>query len=282
VASYWSWGLGRSAAPFAHARAVLASGRVPLLTWEPWILPPPGVDPGGWPVNRPFALARIADGAFDDYVRGWAEALREVGGPVYLRPMHEMNGDWYPWCGTTNGNAPRDFVRAWRHLHAVFTAAGANNVRWVWCPYVVSVPDRPDNSISAYFPGDQSVDWVGLDGYNWGASRPASCWQRFAEVFDRAYRVVTRLSARPVLLAEVGCAEAGGSKAAWLRDARDVLGRSFPRVRAVVWFNVAKECDWRVESSTASLRAFRDAWSGWERSGRAVTGPMTLSTPAGT
>ena len=260
-ASYWSWGLGSVTAPFERARAALENGRTPLLTWEPWTLPPAGADPAAWPGNRSYALERIACGDFDGYVDEWAERLRDLGSPVYLRPMHEMNGDWYPWCGTTGDNSAAAYRAAWRHLHGRFAAAGAGNVRWVWCPYAHSVPARDDNCLAAYFPGESFVDFVSADGYNWGATRAWSCWQTFVDLFAPAYRVLTALSGKPVLLAEVGCAETGGSKAAWLREAAAALRDTFTRVCAIVWFNVDKECDWRLESSPESLRAFREAWA---------------------
>ena len=52
-------------------------------------------------------------------------------------------------------------------------------------------------------------------------------------------------------------AERGGDKAAWIEDMGDKLARRFPKVRAVVWFHANKETDWRVNSSAASLSAFR-------------------------
>ena len=260
-ASYWSWGLGLTPAPFERARAALHDGRIPLLTWEPWALPPAAADPARWPGNRPYALARIVAGDFDPYVDAWAQHLRNLGGEVYLRPMHEMNGNWYPWCGVVEGNSAALYRAAWRRLHGRFTAAGADNVRWVWSPYVHSVPAREENSLAAYFPGDAFVDFVGIDVYNWGITRPWSRWQGFAELFEPAYRALGMLSAAPIIIAEVGCAEVGGSKAAWLADAIDTLRGSFPNVDTVVWFNVDKECDWRLESSGESLRAFREAWS---------------------
>ncbi|MDX1531405.1 MAG: glycosyl hydrolase, partial [Rhodothermales bacterium] len=61
----------------------------------------------------------------------------------------------------------------------------AANVAWVWSPNVVSVPDTPDNDMHRYYPGDAYVDWVGLDGYNFGDHHDEwHRWQSFAEVFE--------------------------------------------------------------------------------------------------
>ena len=47
------------------------------------------------------------------------------------------------------------------------------------------------------------------------------------------------------------------SKARWIKDM--MTARAFPRIDTVVWFNEAKERDWRIESSRSSLRAMRQA-----------------------
>jgi hypothetical protein len=51
----------------------------------------------------------------------------------------------------------------------------------------------------------------------------------------------------------------------------DKLARRFPKVRAVVWFHANKETDWRVNSSAASLSAFRSILA--ERTRRSAAKP---------
>ena len=257
VSYYWSWGLGRSRVPIDFARGLLAAGRCPLLTWEPWRLPVAGRHPADDPE---FGLAQILAGEHDAYIDWFADHVARLPGRILLRPMHEMNGDWYPWCGTTNGNRPDEFVAAWRHLRRRFARRYAVNVDWVWSPYAISVPAVDDNAIARYFPGEEHVDVVALDGYNWGDSRPWARWQTFDEVFAAAYRVVTSLSARPVVVAEVGCAATGGDKRRWLADAWRRVAQDYASIRAVVWFNVEKECDWRVDAPTEIQASFRSTW----------------------
>jgi endoglucanase len=62
------------------------------------------------------------------------------------------------------------------------------------------------------------------------------------------------------MIAEVASSEPGGSKAQWITDAySNVIPNQFPQIKAVIWFNEAKEADWRVDSSASSLRSFRKA-----------------------
>jgi hypothetical protein len=208
-------------------------GRTPLVNWE---------------ARRD--LAAIASGRYDALLRQRARECRAFGAPLSLRWAAEFNGEWNPAYGQ-----PRRFVAAWRHLVQTFRGAGATNVRWVWCPFAAQPPRRHPEQWRQYYPGDRFVDCVGMDGYNWGTTRPWSRWQSFAEIFGPLYRDYA--GRKPLMICEVGSAEAGGDKAAWIRAMGAQLAGRFSRVRAVVWFHANKETDWRIDSSDAALRAFR-------------------------
>lgn len=233
---------------FDHATS---DGRAVMLSLEPW-------SPGGSPEQPKWALSTFLRGDHDARIRDWARGLRDRGHVVYLRPMHEMNGDWYPWSGVRNGNTAADYVAAWRHIHKLFQETGATNVRWVWAPNVLDVPQS--NDLERYYPGGQYVDVLGLDGYNWGTSQPGyGGWLSFEQIYAEAYARVTALGPQPVWLTEVASDETGGDKAQWVRDMFAALKTRYPRVAAVVWFNERKERDWRVTSSPASTAAFVEA-----------------------
>lgn len=248
VSWYQHWGgWGAEFTPEWVATAA-TGGRIPLLTWEPWA-------PGA--VDQPdYRLARIAGGEFDGYITRWANAMATYGGTVYLRPMHEMNGDWYPWGGTVNANSPTLYIAAWQRIHGIFQAAGATNVRWVWSPMVESSPDVPGNALERYYPGTEFVDVLALDGYNWGADAVAyGGWRSFDEVFAAAYARIARLGPQPVWIAETGASATGGDKAGWVRD-MFASAPSYARLEAIVWFNLSKERDWRATSSPEVAAAF--------------------------
>jgi beta-mannanase len=227
--------------------AVTGGGRTPMLTWEPWA-------PGGGTDQPRYRLSRIADGSFDAYMSTFAVALAATGSPVYLRPMHEFNGDWYPWGGTVNANSPALFVQAWRHMVDVFRRAGADNVRFVWSPNNVDVPSS--NRLERYYPGDAYVDVLAVDGYNWGAGKPEfGGWQSFTKVFKPAYDRLRTLGPQPIWLAEIGTSGDGGDKAAWIRD-MFAQARKMDRLDAIIWFNENKERDWRAAPTPEIAAAF--------------------------
>lgn len=234
----------------ADMDVVTARGAAPMITWMPW-------DHEQGPEQPLFTLTSIAGGAHDAYVQRWAEAAADWGKPMYLRFAHEMNGNWYSWSPGVNGNTSADFIAAWRHVHDIFRQAGATNVRWVWSPNVMS---QGVNSFVDMYPGDAYVDWVALGGYNWGPERAYHVWQSMADVFGNSYNVLTGMTSKPLMIAETSSAEGGGDKGAWITQGllNEVPSR-MPRVRAVIWFHENKEADWRVNSSSGALAAFREA-----------------------
>ena len=57
---------------------------LPILAWEPWDHSATGQarSRGAQPAYR---LSRIVDGAFDDYIRSWADGIKDLGYPVGIR-----------------------------------------------------------------------------------------------------------------------------------------------------------------------------------------------------
>lgn len=246
----------------AQATAVSQCGAIPMVTLEMW-------KPTGSASQPAYSLAAINSGKFDAYFTRFARDAAAYGKPVWLRPFHEMNGNWYPWCGTVNGNSPAAFVTAWRRVHGIFRQQGATNVEFVWCPNVDSIDaqgrvNTSANAIKQYWPGGDYVDYMALDGYNFGEGDGQS-WRSFTQIFARPYAEVIALSAtKPLFIAETGCATQGGSKPAWIADMFATSSRNFPRIRGIGWFNANKDRDWRVNSSPISLEAFRGGVSGGE------------------
>jgi hypothetical protein len=232
--------------------AVIKSGRSPLVAWEPW-------RPGGGKDQPDYSLARIAGGAFDGYITQFARSLRDLRATVYLRPMHEMNGNWYPWSGTVNGNSPELYVRAWRHMVDIFRSQGARNVKWVFTPLNEDWPITPENTLENYYPGSDYVDVLAVDGYNWGTKKPDfGGWRTFTTTFEEAYARLAQLGPQPIWIAEVGSSTEGGSKAEWVRD-MFARAQEMDRLNVIVWMDTIdpREGDWRMRSPANVLAAFR-------------------------
>ncbi len=215
-----------------------------------------------WHQRGEHFLGEIVGGVYDDHFRRWADDARADGRRVLLRFGFEFNGNWVGWSGD-----PKAFRTAWRRMHGIFREVGADNVEWVWAPNHVSVPSTAEYEIHRYYPGHDVVDWVALDGYNWGENHDQwHHWESFDSVFARQLdEFAQRYPDKPVMISEFGCVpDRPGRKAEWIRQAyRAVLAR--PAIKAVVWFNYDKgregEHNWRIDSSPESLRAFNETFA---------------------
>ena len=153
-----------------QAASIAARGATPEISWEPW-------DSASARPDQPrYRLRRIIAGDFDAYIARWARQVAAYGRPVRLRFAQEMNGRWFPWAERANGNRRGEFVRAWRHVHAIFARAGARNVRWVWCPVAGSIQ-------ASQYPGRTQVDVLGLAGFNGGTAVFRRQWRSFRVAF---------------------------------------------------------------------------------------------------
>lgn len=242
---YDAWSNGTTF-PISSAQALAATGTKVTVTWEPWD-PAAGVD------QPAYSDARIAGGTFDAYLRSYAQSVKSYGQPITIRFAHEMNGTWYPWSPGVNGNTTAGYVAAFRHVHDVFAHQKVTNVTWAWVP---NIPYAGATSLRSVYPGDGYVDQVGLNGYNFGTTQSWSTWTSFWDLFGPGVTQLRALTARPIWLGEVGTTEVGGDKAAWITDMFTSLA-AHPEVTGFTWFDYDKETDWRIDSSDASVDAFR-------------------------
>jgi hypothetical protein len=224
------------------------NGNVPLVTWEPTT----GAS------TLPDIEVRIARGEYDTYINTWASQMKTfLSGPdgvfgseddrrAYLRLAHEMNGDWYPWGSTLGNNSPADYVAMWRHVKAIFASKGitSTHLQWMWC---VNHDDVGTGVAEQFFPGNDHVDWVAIDGYNWGTSQTWSSWKSPANTYDPMITRLRAISSKPLAITEFASTSSGNGvsgKSQWISDAFSYFVSK--NVKMVVWFNEDKETDWGV------------------------------------
>jgi hypothetical protein len=240
--------------PWTPLENVRQHGAIPILSWGSESIPSS--------VNEPdYQLSDVISGRYDTYIREFATKAKAWGHPFFLRFNWEMNGNWFPWAEGVNGNQAGQYVAAWRHVHDIFTAVGATNVSWVWCPNVEW--NGTLANIASTYPGGEYVDWTGLDGYNWGTN-PAhpGRWETFRQLYRSTYRYITETVApsKPMLIGEVGSTEDGGSKATWIREMLSQIPTEYPKIRALLWFDKFDSgMDWPVETSSTAEAAFAEA-----------------------
>jgi len=251
--------------------SVWANGNVPLISWEPYLC-----SRAGTPVD---VERRAASGDYDAYLTGWADRLQTfLSGPdgrygtaddrrAFLRVGHEMNDDWYPWGAAMGNNAPEDFVAMWHRLRAIFDARGLDPTRlqWMWAVNNIDAGGVP---AERYFPGDAAVDWVAVDGYNWGGYQPSSAWQPPSAVFGDIITRLRAMTAKPLAITEAGSTTAanaagtdgGAGATAKSRWVIDLFGYARAQdVRLISWFNEDQRPDWAVFGGAGGDETFLHA-----------------------
>ena len=201
----------------------------------------------------------IADGDCDAFLQTIGKTFKTFNKPVFLRFAWEMNIGPIDWSTQKTQSTPNDFVQAWRRFHEIVVSQGATNVLWVWSP---NVNTGGSIAYSSLYPGDSYVDWLGLDGYNWGTSKSWTHWESFSEIFQSSYQALVGLApAKPIMIAETNTTDQGGNKAMWYQDMISTqLLYNFPKIKAVIFYNEDRskqeQVNWLITVSPASLDTF--------------------------
>jgi beta-mannanase len=183
-----------------------------------------------------------------------------------------MDGWWWPWGEgrineggpIVNGNESGDFVAMWRHIHDIFVDEQVDNVTWVWCIGQLSTSSQYP-SLSQIYPGDDVVDWIGMDPYNkyrtWLSFSQMITGDRITWLKNTYQELASVAPEKPMMLGEFGSVEKSDdplAKAEWFTDAlSSALPERFPRIQAVIYFNWAlNHPTVAIESSSEAQNAF--------------------------
>lgn len=140
--------------------------------------------------NMEELLEKKSDGKKGQHFDEWRAMLDELADllksakddkgeiiPVQLRPFHEFTGNWF-WWGRTN--KPENYKKAWQEMVSYLQdKKGIHNVLWVFCP------DKPTDEwqvkdggkFEDFYPGDDYVDVVGFDRYDFNDGKFAAGYQ---------------------------------------------------------------------------------------------------------
>ncbi len=226
-----------------------------------------------------YSMQSIIDGRHDRPLREYARRAAAHADPLIIEFGTEVNGNWFPWSGVCNGgeredgyglanaaDGPERFRDAYRHIIDIFNAEGAQNVTWVLHLNAYGAPGGRWNSYSAYYPGSDYIDWIGISVYGAQHTGELRNWNpAFTQVMDDVYAELAAVDPeKPLAILEFGVIE-HPEKASWIRDALSAIrdGR-YPRIRAMSYWH----SDWpngngswsrmRLDSSRASAAIYRD------------------------
>jgi Beta-mannanase len=234
--------------PTRAVEACLAIGATPVISQELWEWRHRHSDDDTW-------LFRINRGDYDEKWRTWARDAKDFEHRIIFRFGFEMNGDWFDW-----GQQPAAFIAAWQRVYSIVRhEIGATNVEFMFSPNVEWDAYKPLTKIELYYPGDDYVDLLGLDGYNFGDHHSEwHRWQSYSEIFEASLKIMSQWPQK-LYLSEIGCAD-GSGKSTWIEDFLNSVQKD-SRISGFIYYNHFDgrkgEPNWRLDSDPETLEVFR-------------------------
>ncbi|OGC36026.1 hypothetical protein A2311_02230 [candidate division WOR-1 bacterium RIFOXYB2_FULL_48_7] len=253
--------------PTAEANVMAKRGGAAMIRLEPWSWK--GKD------DKSFTLENLLAGKYDHLLKKFAAGAKAYGKPVFVSFGHEMNGSWYPWSGN-----PALFKKAFQYVHdKISKEFGACNITWVYNPNI------DFGMIKEYYPGDEYVDWVAIDGYN--TEDYGNDWRSCSQLFDAAIRDLEQFH-KPIMIGEFGSdantpADKTERKPEWIRECISYAERK--GIKAFVYFNVSKDEGgekkaWALDTPEAKAAyggAVRDRQATFGETIQTTCGPLTVT-----
>ncbi len=221
------------------------------------------------PESASWAAIAHGDRRTDAFLDRLAAHIRETfPDKFFFAVHHEGENEVNERAGS--GYTARDYAAMFRHVVNRLRADGVHNMVTVLV-HMAYVPHAQESWFNQMYPGDDVVDWIGLDVYAY--STPGYGHGDFAEVLNRKLSgkrswpgfytwAVTRHPHKPLMIAEWGVWSSKRDpryKVDFYRQLGSEL-REFPRIKAMVQFETPhnkKGQDSSVDSSPAALRAYR-------------------------
>ncbi|KAG5185078.1 glycoside hydrolase superfamily [Tribonema minus] len=209
----------------------------------------------------------IADGCYDDEVRSLARAIADKGVNVWIRFLHEFNSEnTYPWCLYPFTDAKiATFKRAWRRIVSIYREERAP-VKFQLC-FMAKNPggDKDRTPFSAFNPGRDYVDAVGVDVYVNAAKHMPSLKEKLN---DGIYEQLLWFG-KPIFIGEMSVTTKIPDRPQWIFDAWHALALDFPRIKYISWFLECKgdKRPWcllkqeEIDAFVTGLRNFKELTS---------------------
>ena len=195
----------------------------------------------------------------------WVHRIRDYGAPVWFTFNHEPEAKSNLDLGTST-----DYVAAWKRWVSLFRQEGATNVRFMWImtDQSYSLPASDNRAAAYWYPGDDQVDGIAVDAYNWYNCRPGinNAWRSLRDIANPARLFAANHPGEQFWITEYASYDdpaVPGRKAQWYADAQELFKTAdWARTDGVLQFEPPHPnslCIWAPDSSASALAA----WKTW-------------------
>lgn len=208
----------------------------------------------------------VASGREDKMIRALAERYKSYRTEIVFVFHHEPHDDASDLKGGDYGTS-RQFVDAWRRIHRIFGEEGAlasrgGNVLFGYVATGSQALAEGDGAGDRMYPGDEYVDLLAHDRYNWADCRKEK-WEEFATNWEPLVRLAAAHH-KPIIPAELGSGP-GGDRDEWFRNAAEWLKNDPQASRYMLGFayyhSFHDNCHWDFMNDGDGVAGWRDAFS---------------------
>lgn len=232
VSIYMAWEKdSESKFPSTLLDSIYLQNSLPLITWEPWI--------NSFKddlIQNKHVLNLIVEGYFDDFIKNFAQKLKNLKRPVFLRFAHEFDNPAYPWY-IEGDSASIIFKTAWIHTYEIFKNIEANNVIWIWNPW-------KSYNIASFYPGKEYVDWFGVSILNYGNLNSDGKGHDFKSLYEPYHEAFHDMPATPVIISEFGSLQDKNTQSGWITEAFKSIENEFDEIKSVIYFVSKVDKNW--------------------------------------
>jgi hypothetical protein len=226
--------------------------------------------------NADTDFKAIISGQWDQTLHGVFQAWANAGyKSIDIRPGHEMNGNWYPWSVTSQNVA--DYVAAFQHVANLAHSFVGLSIKVVWSPNAVTYTTLP---VSSYYPGNASVDVIGIDEY--GPPLGTDALPSAVSTGPADYTLGTALAMakaddKPFALAETSAMDTAFPAS----EAAAVVAAGVPVAYVALWdYNDPSAQNFDFSSSPTIAAAWKQAFATISSSSSQNQTPKTISIQA--
>lgn len=169
-------------------------------------------------------LKRVAD---------FLNSLKTADGrkiPIIFRPWHEMSGGWF-WWGEGRCTVEQ-YKQLYRYTHWYLTKKGCTQLLWGYSPNLADQQETLEH-YEKYYPGDDVVDLLGIDVYQFSADNAKYQSDLRAEL--NAVKASGEKRNKLIALTETGYQNVPDST--WFTQALLPVLKEYPLCYVLLWRN---------------------------------------------
>jgi hypothetical protein len=206
------------------------------------VIPQIGLSMTGGNDNGSGKTIQVERGDYDAQIVAFALAVKKLGRKSFVRIGYEFEGSW-------NGYDAQGYVGSFIKVTNELRKVGANAAT-VWCSGGGSAGFMPWDKLIKYYPGDEWVDWFGVDIF----SPEEITDSRLIDFLSKADQYK-----KPVMIGEatpryVGTLDGKASWDKWFRPFFELL-YTRPQIKAICYIN----WDWVYWSNKLGFQ-----WQDWK------------------